>query len=104
MGKIRFTEDAAEELEQAAAWYEQECSGLGAKFLDATESALTLLKEDFPPLAPVFGEADTKGVKQLLLHMFPFSLIVLPGNNEMIVVAVAHQHRRPLYWSDRIRK
>jgi toxin ParE1/3/4 len=102
MRKIRFTREAAEELEQAAAWYEEECSGLGARFINATENALTLLKEDFPPLVPVHGEAGKKGVKQVLLHKFPFSLIVLPGKDEMIVVAVAHQHRRPFYWSDRI--
>ncbi len=41
MRKVRFTVEAAEELEQAAAWYEEECPGLGARFVDATESALT---------------------------------------------------------------
>tara|TARA_R110002167_G_scaffold2482_1_gene12554 strand:+ start:3108 stop:3422 length:315 start_codon:yes stop_codon:yes gene_type:complete len=102
MRKVRFTVEAAEELEQAAAWYEEECPGLGARFVDATESALTLLKEDFPPLAPAYGEAGKRGVNQILLHTFPFSLIVLPDGDVMVIVAVAHHHRKPLYWSDRI--
>jgi len=102
MPKVRLTEEAAEELEQAALWYEQECTGLGEKFVDAVESGLTLLRDDFPPLVPVDGEAGKKGVEQILLHQFPFSLIVLPGKNEMVVIAIAHQSRKPFYWSDRI--
>lgn len=102
MRKTRLTQEAANELEKAATWYEEECPGLGAKFIDAAENAMTLLQEDLPPLVPVYGEAGRRGVKQILLHRFPFSLIVLPRNDEMIIVAIAHQHRKPFYWSDRI--
>ena len=99
---VRLTPEAVEEFESAAIWYEQECAGLGEKFIDAVESGLALLEEDFPPLVSVDGEAGGKGVKQILLHRFPFSLIVLPDKYEMVVLAVAHQHRRPFYWSDRM--
>ena len=101
MPEVRLTPEAAEELEQAAIWYEQECAGLGEKFIDAVESAIALLKEEFPPLVPLEGEAARQGVKQLLLHRFPFSLMVMPDEKGMIVLAVAHQHRKPFYWRNR---
>lgn len=72
MRKILLTEEAAEELEQAALWYEQECIGLGERFTDAVESGLSLLKDDFPPLVPVDGEAGKKGVKKLSFINFLF--------------------------------
>ena len=102
MRKVLLTQEAAEELESAAVWYEQECSGLGAQFISAVESAFTLLTEDFPPLVPISGKAAKKGVKRLFLHRFPFSIIVLPGGDEIIVIAIAHQHRKPFYWADRV--
>lgn len=102
MQKIRFTPEAAEELEQAASWYDNEARGLGARFIDTFESALTLLKEDFPPLLPLDGEAGSRGVKRIILHRFPFSMIVLPREQEMVIVALAHHSRKPAYWLDRV--
>jgi toxin ParE1/3/4 len=101
MKRIRYSKEAAEELSQAANWYETECTGLGAKFYHAVDGALQLLKEDSPPLVPIYGNAGVKGAKRLLLNRFPFSLIVLPTDDEIIILAVAHHHRRPNYWANR---
>ena len=43
MPVVKISPEAAEELEEAAAWYEYEQTGLGTRFLDAFESALQLL-------------------------------------------------------------
>ena len=43
---IRILETAAVEAAEAAAWYEQEHSGLGLEFQYAIESALDLLEGD----------------------------------------------------------
>jgi toxin ParE1/3/4 len=102
MQKIRLSPEAAEELEQAAIWYENEAQGLGARFIDTFENALTLLKEDYSPLIPLDGEAGSRGAKRIILHRFPFSLIVLPQKHEMIILALAHHSRKPAYWLDRL--
>lgn len=101
MKPVRIGKEAAEEFQEAAAWYESEQAGLGRRFIDAFEHALDLLAEENPPLTPVAGEAGIKGAQKLILHKFPFSLIVyeLPGSSA--VVALAHQSRKPGYWRSR---
>ena len=101
MTRIRFSKEAAEEFKQAVNWYETECRGLGIRFYNSVDSALQLLKENSPPLVPIYGNAGVKGAKRLLLNRFPFSLIVLPTDDEVIILAVAHHHRRPGYWANR---
>jgi len=102
MPTIRVLAPAARELEEAAAWYETEQNGLGAGLLDEFERVADLLSEDSPPLVPVPGRAGKIGAKRILLHRFPFSVVVLIRNDEIVVVAVAHQSRRPGYWAERI--
>jgi len=99
---VRVSKEAAEELSEAAAWYERESPGLGSRLIDAFEHALTLLRNESPPLVPVQGEAATKGAERLLLQRFPFSVIVVRRGQELIVVALAHFSRRPGYWRDRL--
>ena len=101
MRRIRVLEEASNEAIAAAAWYEQERPGLGLEFAQALDSALDLLQEDMVPLVPVPGTSGPKGAKRLLLRRFPYSIVVLESSDEYVVVAVAHQHRRPGYWKDR---
>jgi plasmid stabilization system protein ParE len=102
MKQIKIGKDAAREFEEAAAWYEKEQPVLGEKFIDAFESALELLGETNPPLTPCLGDAGSIGAKKLILHKFPFSMIVHEMEELMIVVALAHHSRKPGYWKDRV--
>lgn len=103
MRVVRVSAEAAEELENAAAWYERESPGLGTRLIDAFEHAITLLKEEMPPLTPMPGEARRRGAKRLLLHRFPYSVVTVQRRDEFVVVAFAHDARRPGYWKDRLR-
>ena len=102
MPRVRIAEAAARELEEAAAWYEEEAPGTGERLLDAFENALTLRRDEPLPLASTTGQAGSLGAKRLLLHRFPFDVVVIEENGELVVVAVAHQSRRPGYWADRL--
>ncbi len=101
MRRIRILEAASEEAIAAATWYEHERPGLGSEFAQAADSALDLLEEDMVPLVPVPGLSGDLGAKRLLLRRFPYSIVVRELDDEYIIVAVAHQHRRPGYWKDR---
>ena len=103
MAKVRISRDAARELEEAVQWYEHESSGLGARLVDAFEHAIGLLGGEMPPLLPVHGDARKKGAKRIILRRFPFSVIVIQGSDEYVVVALAHHSRKPGYWQDRTR-
>lgn len=100
--RVRIHSAAVEEAAEAAAWYEQERTGLGIEFERAVDAALDLLEEQLVPLVTVPGIAGTRGVKRLLLRRFPYAVIVLERPAEVIVIAFAHAARRPGYWRDRV--
>jgi hypothetical protein len=100
---IKVGNEAAAELEEAVAWYEEEEVGLGLRLIDAFEYAVQLLREPNPPLTPVLGNSASLGARKLILHRFPFSLVVLQSQQAMIIVALAHHAKRPGYWVERVR-
>jgi toxin ParE1/3/4 len=101
--RLRIHAAAAEEAIEAAAWYETERAGLGAEFAQALDAAFDLLEENIVPLTSMRGAAAAHNVKRLMLRRFPYALIVLERGDELIVLAIAHQARRPGYWRDRLR-
>ena len=49
------------------------------------------------------GYSGTRGAKRLILKHFPFDIVVREFQEEIIVVAIAHQSRRPGYGQNRLR-
>ncbi len=43
-----------------------------------------------------FYEVESTG----LLHKFPYKLLYALEHDHIVVIAVAHQHRKPDYWAD----
>ncbi len=102
--QVKVSKEAAEELETEALWYEAEQPGLGARLTSAFEDAVRLLSEPNPPLVNTTGQAAKLGAKRLLLHRFPFSLVITQHNDEMVVIAFAHFRQFPNYWMSRLRQ
>lgn len=44
------------------------------------------------------------GVRRCRLSRFPYGLIYAIDKDDIVVLAVAHLHRRPDYWRDRLRR
>ena len=103
MKSIRVLDSAADEAAEAAAWYERRRVGLGSEFERAIDAALDLLQDEAVPLVPATGAAGRRGLKRLILRRFPYDIVVRESANELIVVAFAHQSRRPGYWRSRTR-
>ena len=101
MRTVRILEAAAEEIAEAAAWYERQHPGLAVDFNRAVDAALDLLEEELVPLAPAALSAAQHGAKRLILKRFPYDVVVRESGNEILVVAVAHHSRQPGYWKDR---
>ena len=93
----RFLRPAEKEMIEAALFYENASSGLGGDFLDDVHRVINVLREH-----PQLGHAVGRGLRRTLLHRFPFSLIYSGEANEILVIAVAHQRRRPDYWKTRL--
>ena len=99
---IEILEEALEEASEAAAWYEKECKGLGHDFLEAVEAAFDVIEDKLLPLSPMSNKINLVGVKRLILKGFPFDIVVLERSTKTIIIAVAHQARKPKYWRDRV--
>jgi toxin ParE2 len=96
---VRFLEIAEIELDQAIHWYGAQAPGLGDAFLIEVLSAadrIAHLSEAWQPL----GE----GIHRCRLSRFPYGLIYTVDNGDILVLAVAHLHRRPDYWRDRLKR
>lgn len=93
----RFLDPAEEEMTQAALFYETASSGLGSDLFDDVQRVIDLLREH-----PKLGNPLSGGLRKMLLHRFPFSLIYSVETDTILIVAVAHWGRRPNYWTDRL--
>lgn len=95
--KVRFLKPAQSELDDAFAWYDSQSSGLGTQFLDNIDRAIRRIAAY--PLSSVEIEQD---LRRCLLSRFPYGIIYGIDSETVIVVAVAHLHREPRYWIDRM--
>ena len=101
-GVLRFTADASAELEDAARWYEQRHAGLGMAFLAAVDDAVGTILRWPGAGAPVDGVDDDLDVRRQRVRRFPYHLAYLVAADDIYVLAVAHDHRRPGYWRTRL--
>jgi toxin ParE1/3/4 len=93
---VSFHEAAALELNEAADFYDLECPGLGAAFLDEVQSALIRIAQ-FPEGAPlILGR-----VRRKVLPKFPYVVMYSLRDPQIRILAVAHEKRRPFYWRGR---
>jgi toxin ParE2 len=95
---IRVLEVARLELDEAITYYNGEAAGLGDAFLLETIAAIDRIRR-FPDAWHPVG----KHFRRCRLRRFPYGLIYSRNEDELLIVAVAHTHRRPDYWRDRIK-
>ena len=97
MKAVRFLDLARAEYFDAQAFYESRLQGLGDEFLAELEQALELLAS-----RPGLGKPIGARLRSLPLRRFPLSIIYTELADNLLIVAVAHQRRRPGYWRRRI--
>jgi plasmid stabilization system protein ParE len=93
---LRFHPTALRELDEAVAFYDAESAGLGAAFIDEVERALQHIQR-FPDAAPLVRG----GIRRKVIAAFPYAVLYSTGSDVVVVLALAHQRRRPFYWRDR---
>jgi len=88
---------ALAELHDAAAFYTASANvELGVAFLAEFEHGVNAILAN-PRVGPTFRGTR----RRYLLRRFPYSIIYQVTADELRVVAVAHQRRRPGYWAGR---
>lgn len=94
---IRLHALAQSELHDAFEWYEGQLVGLGARFIEEIDDTVSRIIE-FPALGPELSP----GIRRCLLPRFPFGVIYSCDDTALTILAVAHLHREPRYWVDRL--
>ena len=97
MSKIFSIHETAEvEINEAADYYDLESFGLGTAFINEIARGIEIITR-FPEAAPLIQGR----VRRKTVIKFPYSLIYSLRSNEIRLLAVAHQKRRPFYWRGR---
>ena len=95
--KFYFHPDADLEFDRAVEYYEQFQPGLGLEFAEEVYVAIARIIE-YPDVC----YAISKNTRRCLINRFPFGLIYQVKTNSLYIIAVAHLHRQPGYWKERI--
>lgn len=97
MPSISFLPQASDEYDQAYAWYVARSRQAAQAFAAEISHALDAIAQ-----APLSWPLDAKGCRRFVLQQFPFSVIYLATNGDILIVAIAHSSRRPHYWRRRL--
>jgi toxin ParE1/3/4 len=92
----RFHGEARLEFLDNVAYYEAIQIGLGERFRQSIEAAVALAAS-----LPFAGSPHKHGTRRVFPKKFPFSVVYLVGEDEIVIFAVAHFKRKPGYWKGR---
>lgn len=97
MTVFRLTTEARDELAVGVSFYDSEYPGLGQEFAIEVRRLCRLIRE-----SPATGIELRPGVRRRILRRFPYSILYTIDGESVVVIAVAHQSRRPGYWTRRV--
>lgn len=97
--KSEFLPEADEEFREAVRYYEDEAPGVGLRFIAEVRRGVTFITEN-----PFAAAAIGSGTRRKVLNHFPYSLLYAVESELVVIVAVAHQKRRPRYWRGRLKE
>lgn len=96
MKNILFHELAGKELLDARDYYDEMTFGLGKSFIRELERTINIIKKN--PLAyPVIKD----NIRKALIIKFPYALLYRIEKENIYILAVMHQKRKPNYWVNR---
>ena len=90
--KLVLSKNANIEIEESKEYYNLQKESLGDEFQRDVKNALNSIVK-LPNLYPNI----TSNIKRCLLHRFPFSIFYAIREGTIIILSVAHQHRKPRF-------
>lgn len=95
--QLIFLALARDELAEAKRFYNRQQQGLGESFQREAQSAAKLIQE-----RPLAWQIEVEPVRRFIFDRFPYKMLYIIRAEQIVVIAVAHQHRQPDYWVERI--
>ena len=90
---------ARKEFDDAFVHYESQRSGLGEEFRGAIKIQMRKIMEH-----PEAWMLVRPGIRKCLGHRFPYDVVYQRIGDDLLILALAHKKRAPMYWADRTRK
>ena len=98
----RFENEADAEYRAAGSWYEERVVGLGIEFFDAVDATLDQIVRLPKAGALVRHVPVDLQVRRAPVKRFPYHVVYLETASTILVLAIAHDRRRPGYWTSRL--
>ncbi|MCO5170129.1 MAG: type II toxin-antitoxin system RelE/ParE family toxin [Planctomycetes bacterium] len=99
---VRLHQEAELELVHAARWAVREWPELAVQFDEAIEALLVSLGEEPEAYAPAPDSPRGVDARHAPVGRFPYRFVFVAHPDEVLVLAFAHERRRPGYWRDRV--
>jgi plasmid stabilization system protein ParE len=93
-----FLPEAEEEFREASRYYENEAPGVGLAFITEVHKMIAVVMSH-----PRSARKVRSTIRRKVLLHFPYSLFYAIESDLILIVAVAHQKRRPTYWRSRLK-
>lgn len=98
MRRVRFLRAAQNEYLAALAWYASRSLDAADDFTEQIAAGIHSIRKT-PDAWPLWrGHSE---VRARVLRHFPYSILYIVRGEHVVIVAVAHQRRRPDYWLSR---
>lgn len=96
--QVKIHELAANELNEAIEWYELQAKGLGQRFKKSVIEHIEKIKKN-----PEWFLIEADNIHKAYIPKFPYKILFTKESNKNITIwAIAHLHRKPWYWQNRI--
>ena len=93
-----FLEPARLEFEEAIEFYNQQRPNLGDEFASEVLNTITRILNH-----PEAWTKLSKRTRRCLTNRFPYGVIYQIRGNRILIVALAHLRKKPVYWRDRLK-
>ncbi|MEP6672197.1 MAG: type II toxin-antitoxin system RelE/ParE family toxin [Chthoniobacter sp.] len=92
---LRIPSNVRREIQEAAEYYEGERAGLGDHFWQEVDMHVRWIQAN--PTVPRLRGGDYRRVN---LKVFPYYIACAIRHEAIVLLAVAHGHRKPHYWTE----
>ena len=95
--QVELKLEAHQDLLEAILWYESRREGLGAEFY----SEINNIREILEVNPTIFEIKYKKKVRWIQTERFPYIVVYVINNTDVIILAVVSTHRHPKIWKSR---
>jgi plasmid stabilization system protein ParE len=95
--RARFNEAASADLKEARAFYGKGGREARKRFNAQVRAVVELLRRQ-----PEAGTPKGGTLREYTLDVFPYSLIYVVEDDELVISVVRHHSRDPTFWHDRL--